>query len=653
MHEKTLLEQSGVFDEFLTSHEDWDLWIRMSRITHFIHIKKVTAAFSWRTDSTSMTSRLPQTYYRNSKKIHLRYSDYVKDNPKLMQAQAKHLQRLSGHDVERNLIDCSIILPVFNRVELTQQCLTQLAKVTDGVSYEVIVVDNNSTDGTQEFLDTLDGDVQIIRNAENLGFAKACNQGAQAARGKYFIFLHNDTIPQDGWLQALVEEAETDTNIAIVGGKLLFADGTLQHAGVVISRYFLTPYHIYGGLQGNARCANYRRELQAVTAACMLIKRNWFDDVGGFDETYRNDFEDTDLCLKIGEKNGKVVYQPKSWIYHLESQSSGRKKPETGHTAFFIERWGEKFIVDEDCIAIEDRMAVLLNEKDGNVSIVYKALDDEKEYASWSKVVQLQRLLQEFGREHQSENRRESLRNEMYQLICDTEGWPKDMAVAAWIGAICYSLGIQEIGERYFLQALHVGESQKSRIMLTHFALNRGNLEEANKHLTALLEVMTDDGSVLHLQGVYFMQCKKFAEAEKSFESALHHGGNRIKAQLGIGMANVGMGQTRKAWDVFAKAADENPDHVEVINWVLRTGTELADWESLSPLLLRFLERNPINGDMRFALASVLFRLGKMEDAQAQLNTLQLLYPDFDGLEDLKDTIFSTDPHTFAVPTHG
>ena len=104
--------------------------------------------------------------------------------------------------------DCSIIIPVFNKLELTRQCLTHLAEVTHGYSYEVIVVDNASTDGTGPFLSSLEGDIQIISNDVNLGFAKSCNQGAARAKGKYLVFLNNDTIPKEGWLSALADEVE-------------------------------------------------------------------------------------------------------------------------------------------------------------------------------------------------------------------------------------------------------------------------------------------------------------------------------------------------------------------------------------------------------------------------------------------------------------
>jgi len=97
---------------------------------------------------------------------------------------------------------------------------------------QTIVVDDDSTDGTAALLASLGGDVQVIRNTENLGFATACNQGARAARGRHVVFLNNDTVPLPGWLTPLIAELDADPTVAVVGSKLLYPDDTIQHAGV-------------------------------------------------------------------------------------------------------------------------------------------------------------------------------------------------------------------------------------------------------------------------------------------------------------------------------------------------------------------------------------------------------------------------------------
>src|SRR5258705_12380858 len=115
---------------------------------------------------------------------------------------------------------CSIIIPVFNHAALTRQCLAAL----EGEPAETIVVDDASTEPV----------ASTIRHETNTGFAQSCNDGAAAARGQFLVFLNNDTIPQPGWLDALTRYADTHPAAAVVGAKLVYPAGTIQHAGVVI-----------------------------------------------------------------------------------------------------------------------------------------------------------------------------------------------------------------------------------------------------------------------------------------------------------------------------------------------------------------------------------------------------------------------------------
>lgn len=236
----------------------------------------------------------------------------------------------------------SIVIPVYNRLEYTMRCLAALAANTPYELYEVIIVDNASSDGTREFLRTLEGDVKVISNPANLGFAKACNQGAREAAGEYLLFLNNDTVPQPGWLEALLAVAERDRRIGVVGAKLLFPDGTIQHAGVAIrvdSPYPLSPVHLYYQSAADTLQANLEQEMDAVTGACMLIRGEVFRTVGGFDEGYLNGYEDVDLCLRVREKGYRVLYTPKSVLYHDESASPGRHDRERENLARLHKAW--------------------------------------------------------------------------------------------------------------------------------------------------------------------------------------------------------------------------------------------------------------------------------------------------------------------------
>lgn len=225
--------------------------------------------------------------------------------------------------------DVSIIVPVYNRLELTRVCLERLFEREEGgPSFEVVVVDNGSSDGTAAWLKEAARTyprLRVVRQRWNLGFSRGCNGGAKVARGRELLFLNNDTEVQSGWLRALWTVLEEDPRVAAVGSKLLYPDGRIQHAGVVIAsipdKDPLLATHIYAGQPGDFREANQMRTFQALTAACLLVRRSCFETVGGFDERYYNGYEDVDLCFKFRMNNWHLVYQPASVVIHHESQS--------------------------------------------------------------------------------------------------------------------------------------------------------------------------------------------------------------------------------------------------------------------------------------------------------------------------------------------
>jgi GT2 family glycosyltransferase len=237
----------------------------------------------------------------------------------------------------------SIIIPCFNKWDYTIRCLQKLVENTRGVPFETIVIDNASADDTRIGLPMLEG-IRLHRNEVNLGFAKACNQGAEMARGKYLLFLNNDTEPQPGWLTAMIRLPEADASIAVVGSKLLFPDGTLQHAGVgflYASPHPISPVHLNYRLPPER--ANEFLELKCVTGASLLIRREIFFEVGRFDEGYVNGNEDVDLCLKVHEKKGRIIFTPESVLIHHESVSEGRFSHVNQNVNLFHERWLRKF----------------------------------------------------------------------------------------------------------------------------------------------------------------------------------------------------------------------------------------------------------------------------------------------------------------------
>jgi GT2 family glycosyltransferase/tetratricopeptide (TPR) repeat protein len=624
MHERACLEEVGLFDESLTSHEDWDLWIRLSRVYPFAHLKEFTAEFTWRADGSTTTSRNRKDFVRTAEMVYRKHRSLSEHLPNVCAGQVQALRELRELTEGQEHFTCSIIIPVWNKQELTQQCLSSLAEVTDAVDYEVIVVDNGSTDGTQHFLGQLAGDLRIIRNNENLGFAKACNQGAKAARGEFLVFLNNDTVPLKGWLSALVEEVRSHADVGVVGSKLLYEDGTIQHAGVAFSREWYVPYHIYRGVPADAPQVSRRREFKCVTAACMLVRREAFFSAGGFDEGYRNGFEDVDLCLQIGQRNWKVIYQPKSVLYHLESRTPGRKTHEKDNSRRLLDRWGHCWwLPDEDWVHLEDGYELHTMVKGDQLSYRLQPINDDHARAQRTVVADAQRAAHRQDREA------------VAALLRRAAEWPADVWILRWAALLCVGVGHPELAPRFWDRVLALEEDDRARVALAKCALTQNDLPGAESHLSTLLEHHPEHGEGWLLSGILAMQRHQFSAASTAFGRAIQYGADRRKAWLGIAMASVGEQRFEPAWDAASTLCREYPDDEECMHWLLRCGTALERWDPLDGYLKTFIGRNPGNLAMRFARAGVLLRRGRRDEARDEYERLRLLDATFEGLDDL------------------
>jgi hypothetical protein len=167
------------------------------------------------------------------------------------------------------------------------------------------------------------------------------------------VFLNNDTLPEPGWIEALVHYADVHPRAAVVGAKLLFRNDTIQHAGVVIcqDRY---PRHLYTGFPAAHPAVNRSRRFQIVTGACMLVRRRLFERAGRFDTSFRNGFEDVDLCLRLGERGEEIHYCAESVVYHLESVSPGRFQHDRQNVALYRKRWLTRVRPDDVDYYLED-----------------------------------------------------------------------------------------------------------------------------------------------------------------------------------------------------------------------------------------------------------------------------------------------------------
>ncbi len=240
----------------------------------------------------------------------------------------------------------SIIIPVYNKVAYTGACLHSIVEHTPESDWEVIVVDDCSSDETPEYLSQCQG-IRVIRNAENSGFIRSCNAGAEAARGEYLVLLNNDTTVTEGWLDALIDTFEQFDDAGIVGGRLVYPDGRLQEAGGIIFND-ASGWNYGRGDDPALPQYNFVSEADYISGACLAVRKADFERMGGFDTRFVPAYyEDTDLCFQVRTMGKRVIYQPATTIVHHEGissgteESSGTKRYQAVNRDKFRDKWAQ------------------------------------------------------------------------------------------------------------------------------------------------------------------------------------------------------------------------------------------------------------------------------------------------------------------------
>jgi GT2 family glycosyltransferase/thioredoxin-like negative regulator of GroEL len=581
MHERSCIDQVGSFDEELTTHEDWDMWIRMSREFQFAHIKKVTCEFSWRQDGSTMTSSRHADFIRTTQVIYEKHEALAAGKPAVQEAKRNTLearekalapQQSRERGVEQGQRDAisakkvSIIIPVFNGVEYTRQCIDQLLAVTDrAIPHEIIVVDNASTDGTAQFLAKLQGDIRVITNRENLGFARACNHGARLATGDYLVYLNNDTIPQAGWLEALIEGVEHD-GADICGSLLLYPDGSVQHAGVAFDERGI-GYHIFKGHDAKDPGVTRKRFMQCVTGACMLIRKDLFAELGGFDEGYQNGYEDVDLCLRAGEKGGRILYVPESVLVHFEGATEGRELHEKQNAARFFERWRGKVRCDDNGFYhLEGCSKQIL--PDGRVRL----------------------------------------------FRGEKQGTPSSAG-----------------GEG--------GPSLERRLERADGLAREGKFDDAVALYRSVLRGEPGNVRAMTGIGVAMLMTGDLGEAASSFSRALAIDPADGKALSGLGMVNSLEGKDDEAFACFSRALDSDPENLTALAELLKCSYRLDRFKEVEQRLESYLRYHPADLNMLYSLAGVQVKMGKNGEASQKLETILLFDPGFEGALEMQRVI--------------
>ncbi len=235
----------------------------------------------------------------------------------------------------------SFISSLHNCLPLTQAMLASLETTVDLTNHQVVLIDDASSDGTAAFLETLNGkpNFTILSNCENLGFAAANNKAAKRATNEILVFINNDLEFAPGWLDPMLEALQTAPQAGAVGNvQRNYATDLVDHAGIFFDLEGL-PTHAHKNRSNPP--AGRLLERNAVTAACLAIRRDTFLEVGGFDEAYQNGCEDVDLCLKLKQRGYRHYVALQSVVRHHISVSPGRNDNNARNTDVFRERWAD------------------------------------------------------------------------------------------------------------------------------------------------------------------------------------------------------------------------------------------------------------------------------------------------------------------------
>ena len=340
--------------------------IRMIRMVNLRRIKNCfTILRTEGTESASLHLRLVEEFERSGsadaalEKLDIAQVEPSPEQPRSLEDYSPLVFTLP----EKPLV--SIVIPAYNQFDYTYHCLESILKHSGDAAYEILLADDCSTDLTTEIQKVVTG-IRCIRNRENLRFLHSCNNAARQVKGKYILFLNNDTQVQENWLLPLVELLEADASIGMTGSKLVYPDGRLQEAGGIFWKD--ASAWNYGHLQNPEDPEyNYVKEADYISGAAVMIRRSLWEEIGGFDERFAPAYyEDSDLAFEVRRHGYKVVYQPLSVVVHFEGVSNGtdltagQKKYQAVNQQKFYDKWkdvleAEHFPNGENVFLAKDR----------------------------------------------------------------------------------------------------------------------------------------------------------------------------------------------------------------------------------------------------------------------------------------------------------
>jgi len=332
VYRKMIIDEIEGFRSGFEGSQDYDLLLRFTEKTDEIfHIPKIL--YHWRKleGSTASTHKEKIAHIENSIKAiqvamnRRRIEGVVEKGINFNQFESYRVRRKL-----RNTPLVSIIIPTKDMVSFLQKNLKSIEEKTEYNNYEIIIIDNQSIKKeTHAFFSTVSkkDNINVIKYKDEYNFSKINNFAVSQAKGIHILFLNNDTeVISPGWMTSMLEHSMRE-EVGAVGAKLVYPDNTIQHAGTILGLGGVAA-HSHKNFSVNSNgyfgSLNTIRNYSAVTAACMMTRKEVFEEVGGFNEKdLPVAFNDVDLCLRIREKGYLIVYTPYAVLYHYESKSRG------------------------------------------------------------------------------------------------------------------------------------------------------------------------------------------------------------------------------------------------------------------------------------------------------------------------------------------
>jgi glycosyltransferase involved in cell wall biosynthesis len=360
IYRKKVMDEIGGFRADYEGTQDYDMVLRFVEKTNEIyHIPKVLYHRRIDPESTASGSKDELSADLTAKKAIGNYLTRNNIGGKVVDGYWPGSYRVRHQIVGDPLV--SIIIPSKDNTGVLRTCIDSIIHRTDYDNFDILIVDNGSNDSkTLDYYREIGSNpkVKILHYDRPFNFSALNNYAASQAKGEHLLFLNDDTeVISPEWLSAMIEHSQRK-EVGAVGAKLLFPDGTIQHCGVILG---LSPFKGYG-VAGHAYSGhpdhpgymgrvNIISNYSAVTAACIMLKKQVFEEIGGFDENLAFAYNDVDLCLKIRRKGYLIVYTPYAQLYHHESRTRGYEDTPEKQERFLKEieyiraRWG--YLIDE------------------------------------------------------------------------------------------------------------------------------------------------------------------------------------------------------------------------------------------------------------------------------------------------------------------